>query len=103
MLSGLAFLSTVTVSSISGQIWKLLPLSVDLDLEDDLDRGEIPAALRQKFVEAGITLSQNATIAVAETGSRWKLTDRGNNRTYDVRKEENQLKVYETLRQSGRS
>ena len=97
MLSGFAFLSTVTVNSITGQIWKLLPLTVEQDFEDDLDRGEIPAALRQKFVEAGITLSQNATIAVAETGSRWKLTDTGNHRTYDVRKEENQLKVYETL------
>ena len=97
MLSGLAFLSTVTVNSITGQIWKLLPLTVESDFEDDLDRGEIPAALRQKFVEAGITLSQNATLAVEEAGNRWKLTDTGNHRTYDVRKEENQLKIYETL------
>ena len=97
MLGGFAFLSTVTVNSITGQIWKLLPLSVDVDVEDDLDRGEIPAALRQKFVEGGITLSQNATIAVEETGNRWKLTDTANHRTYDVRKEEDQLKVYETL------
>ena len=97
MLSGLAFISTVTVNSITGQIWKLLPLTVESDFGDDLDRGEIPEALRQKFVESGIILSQNATIAVEETGTRWKLTDTGNHRTYDVRKEENQLKVYEIL------
>ena len=99
MLSGLAFLSTVTVTSITGQIWKLLPLTVESDFEDDLDRGEIPESLRQKFVEGGVTLSQNATIAVEETGNRWKLTDTENHRTYDIRKEENQLKVYETSRQ----
>ncbi len=97
MLSGFVFLSTVTVNSITGQIWKLLPLTMELDFEDDLDRGEIPEALRQKFVEGGVTLSQNATIAVEETGNRWKLTDTGNQRTYDVRKEGTQLKVYETL------
>ena len=97
MLSGFAFLSTVTVNSITGQIWKLLPVTVDLDFEDDLNRGEIPETLRQKFVEGGVTLSQNATIAVEETGNRWKLTDTENHQTYDLRKEDNQLKVYETL------
>ena len=97
MLSGFAFISTVTVNSITGQIWKLLPLTMELDFEDDLDRGEIPEALRQKFVEGGVALSQNAMIAVAETGNRWKLTDTENHQTYDLRKEDNQLKVYETL------
>ena len=97
MLSGFAFISTVTVNSITGQIWKLLPLTMELDFEDDLDRGEIPEALRQKFVEGGVALSQNAMITVAETGNRWKLTDTENHQTYDLRKEDNQLKVYETL------
>ena len=97
MLSGFAFISTVTVNSITGQIWKLLPLTMELDFEDDLDRGEIPEALRQKFVEGGVALSQNAMISVAETGNKWKLTDTENHQTYDLRKEDNQLKVYETL------
>ena len=97
MLSGFAFISTVTVNSITGQIWKLLPLTMELDFEDDLDRGEIPEALRQKFVEGGVALSQNAMITVAETGNKWKLTDTENHQTYDLRKEDNQLKVYETL------
>ena len=97
MLSGFGFLSTVTVNSITGQIWKLLPLTVDLDFEDNLNRGEIPEDLRQKFVDSGTTLSQNATIVIEEPGNKWKLNDTGNNRTYDVRKEENQLKVYKTL------
>ena len=99
MLSGLAVLSTVTVNSITGQIWKLLPLTVELDFEDDLDRSEIPESLRQKFAEGGVTLSQNATIAVAEMSNRWKLMDTENHQTYDIRKEENQLKVYETPEQ----
>ena len=97
MLSGFAFISTVTVNSITGQIWKLLPLTMELDFEDDLDRGEISEALRQKFVEGGVALSQNAMITVAEIGNRWKLTDTENHQTYDLRKEDNQLKVYETL------
>ena len=99
MLSGFAFLSTVTVNSITGQIWKFseVSLSVELGIEDDLDRGEIPEDLRQKFVENGVPLSQSAAIVIEETGNRWKLTDTGNRRTYDIRKEENQLKIYKTL------
>ena len=97
MLSGFAFLSTVTVNSITGQIWKLLPLTVEQDFEDELDRGEIPEDLRQKFVVGGVTLSQEATVVVEEAGNKWKLIDTGNQRTYDVRKEEDQLKVYKTL------
>ena len=99
MLSGFAFLSTVTVNSITGQIWKFseVLLSVETGFEDGLDRSEIPEDLRQKFVEEGVTLSQNAAIVVEEAGNRWKLNDTGNHRTYDIRKEENQLKVYKTL------
>ena len=93
------FLSTATVNSITGQIRKFneVLLSVDLEFEDDLDRSEIPEALRQKLVEAGAPLSQNAAIVVEEIGNRWKLADTGNRRTYTIRKEEDQLKVYKTL------
>ena len=99
MLSGFAFLSTVTVSSITGQIWKFseVLLTVELGHEDALDRGEIPETLRQEFVAAGVTLSQNTVIAVEETGNRWKLTDTGNRRAYNIKKEENQLEVNKTL------
>ena len=64
ILSSFAFLSTVTVNSITGQIWKQLPLAVGLDFGDDLDRGEISENLRQRFVDGGVPLSQNATIVV---------------------------------------
>jgi predicted PurR-regulated permease PerM len=99
MLSGFAFLSTVMVSSITGQIWKFseVLLTVELGHEDALDRREIPEALRQKFLEEGITLSQNTVIAVEEAGNNWKLTDTGDHRAYNIRKEENQLKVNNTL------
>ena len=99
ILSSFAFLSTATVNSITGQIRKFseVPLSVELEFEADLDRGEIPENLRQQLVEDGVLLSQNAAIVVKETGNRWKLTDIGNYRTYDIKKEENQLKVYKTL------
>ena len=99
MLSALAFLSTVTVNSITGQIWKFneVLFSVELGSEDGLDRSEIPEDLRKKFREEGITLSQNTAIVVEETDNRWKLNDTGNRRTYDIRKEENQLKIYKTL------
>ena len=99
MLSGFAFLSTVTVNSITGQIQKFseVVLSIEARFEDDLERREIPEDLRQKFVEEGVPLSQNAAIVVEETGNRWNLIDTENRRTYNIRKEENQLKIYKTL------
>lgn len=99
MLSGFAFVSTVTVNSITGQIQKFneVLLSVDLGFEDDLDRGEIPEDLRQKFVERNITLSPDAAIVVEETGNRWNLIDTENRRTYAIRQEDDQLKIYKTL------
>ena len=99
MLSGFAVLSTVTVNSITGQIWKFseVQLTVELGHEDALDSGEIPEALRQKFLEKGVTLSQNTVIAVEEAGNSWKLTDTGNRRAYNIRKEENQLNVNKTF------
>ena len=99
MLSSFAFLSTVTVNSITGQILKFseVLLSVELNLEDDLDRGEIPEDLREKLAAEGVILSQNAAIIVEEMGNRWKLNDTENQRTYDVRKEENEIKVHKTF------
>jgi predicted PurR-regulated permease PerM len=99
MLSGFAFLSTVTVNSITGQIQKFneVLLSVDIGFEDGLDRGEIPEDLRQKFVESSIPLSQNAAIVVEEVGNRWNLIDTENRRTYAIRREDNQLKIHKTL------
>ena len=99
MLSSFAFLSTMTVNSVTGQILKFseVLLSMELGFEDDLDLGEIPEDLRQKFVEAGVALSQNAVIIVEKADNRWKLNDTGNQQTYDIRKEENQLKVYKTF------
>lgn len=99
MLSSFAFLSTITVNSITGQIRRFseVLLTVERGVEDDLDGGEVPEHLRQKLAEEGVTLSQNAAIIVEETGNRWKLADIGNRRTYNIRKEENQLKIYQTL------
>ena len=100
ILSSFALLSTATVNSITGQIRKFneVVLSIELEFEDDLDRGEIPEDLRQRFVEDGVALSANAAIVVEEIGSRWKLTDAVNGRMYDIRKEENQLRVHKTLK-----
>ena len=99
MLSSFAFLSTLTVNSITGQILKFseVLLSIELDFEGDLDRGEMPEDLRQKLAVEGITLSQNAAIVVEEMGNRWKLNDIENQQTYDIRKEENELKVHKTF------
>ena len=100
ILSSFALLSTATVNSITGQIRRFneVLLTVELEFEDDLDRGEIPEDLRQRFVEDGVTLSENAAIVVEETGNRWKLTDAVNGRTYDIRKEGNQLRVHKTFK-----
>ena len=99
ILSSFALLSTVTVNSITEQLRKFneVLLSIELEFEDGLDRGEIPDDLRQRFVENGVTLSANAAIVVEETGNRWKLTDAVNGWTYDIRKEEDQLRVHKTL------
>ena len=68
-----------------------------LDLENDVDLGKIPEDLRQQFVTHGVTLPQNAMISVEEAGNKWELANPHNNRIYDVRKEEGQLKVYKTF------
>ena len=99
ILSSFALLSTATVNSITEQLRKFneVLLSIELEFEDGLDRREIPDDLRQRFVENGVTLSANAAIVVEETGNRWKLTDAVNGWTYDIRKEEDQLRVHKTL------
>lgn len=69
-----------------------LLFSLDVKLEDDLKNGRIPQDLQRR-----LKLSPNAGISVSakEVASEWLITDLDNDRTYSVRKEGDELRVYD--------
>lgn len=75
-------------------IWykTLSTFSIALRFQSDLDDGAISTDLQQAFVDAGFSLSQDATIQ--KTNSGWLITDADNRETYTVKKEAGQLYVY---------
>ena len=54
----------------------------------DLDKGIISEVLQQEFEDNRIYLSQNIAISMKEKDHRWLITDKDNEQTYTVRKEE---------------
>ncbi len=83
--------------------FKVVPLfSIDLEFQSDLDSGVLSESLRTK-IEKGlrkalennkISLSQNATVTVKSEDSGWLITDEDNEQTCTVKKEDNQLNIY---------
>jgi sigma-B regulation protein RsbU (phosphoserine phosphatase) len=69
-----------------------LLFSLDVRLEDDLKKGKIPQDLQRR-----LRLSSNAGISFpAEEGiSEWLITDLYNEQTYSIRKEGDELRVYD--------
>lgn len=49
--------------------------STDLELQNELDREEIPEALRQEFLKNNITISDKAVVTVSTAGKKWMLVD----------------------------
>lgn len=61
--------------------------------QSDFDKVTISEDLRQEFENNEISLSQNTTVSIEEKDCRWMITDKDNEQTYTVRKEEEQLSI----------
>jgi hypothetical protein len=96
--NGLSLSENVTVSvEDKGSQWRITDFAkslckVDSKLQIDLDNRTISQDLRQEFENNGITLPQNATVSIEETGSRWLITNKA--RAYTVSKAEDELDIY---------
>ena len=63
-------------------------LSIDTMFQSDFDKGTISEDLRQEFKINWFNLSENTAISVEEKGRTWLITDKDNEQTYTVKKEE---------------
>jgi len=72
---------------------EFLIISIDLDLQTQLDNGNIPEFLRQELESNSIPLTPNAAVSIEKAGSRWLISD--GDRNYSVRREEGKLAIYQ--------
>ncbi len=68
--------------------------SVDPNLQADLDKGSLSVKLRKALEKNEISVSENVIISTEAQGSRWKLADKANERTYTLIKSGERLDVY---------
>ncbi len=68
--------------------------SVDPNLQADLDRNNLSEGLRKALEKNEISVSENVIISTEEQGSRWKLADKTNERTYTLIKSGERFDVY---------
>ena len=68
--------------------------SVDPNLQADLDTGNLSVRLRKSLEKNEISVSENVIISTEEQGSKWRLADRENERTYTLIKSAERLDVY---------
>jgi purine-binding chemotaxis protein CheW len=66
---------------------------VNSEFQSDLDSKYLSAALLKEFGDRGRSLSDKATIVIEKTGNRWLIADPP--QIYSIRKEEDELKVYD--------
>ena len=69
-----------------------LLFSVAVEAQGDLNNRAISEGLRQEFKDNKISLADNTTVSVAETGAVWLITDA--DKTYIVKKQEARLDIY---------
>ncbi|MBM3211481.1 hypothetical protein FJZ33_04620, partial [Candidatus Poribacteria bacterium] len=69
------------------------PFSIQREFQNQLDNGIISDELKLEFLNNFRTLSQNATVTMVTSGSKWLITDR--NIIYKLRKEGNRINVYQ--------
>ena len=67
---------------------------IDPSLQADLDNNNLSVGLRKALEKNEISVSENVIISTEEQGSRWKLTDKTNERTYTLIKSGERLDVY---------
>ncbi len=65
--------------------------SMDIGLEDDLNKRIVSEALKNVFKTRGISLSDKIT---KEKEAKWRITDEKKKNTYFIRKEAEKLKIY---------
>ena len=68
--------------------------SISTEFQGDLDQGTISEALKKQFLNHGISLSEDATISIEDTGKNWLILDGG--RSYTVNNDDNTLNTYIT-------
>ena len=68
--------------------------SIDPNLQADLNKGNLSIELRKGLEKNEISVSKNVIISTETQGSRWKLTDKANERTYTLIKSGERLDVY---------
>lgn len=68
--------------------------SVDPNLQADLDGEDLSVALRKALEKNEISVSKNVIILTEDRGSRWKITDKANERTYTLIKSGERIDVY---------
>ena len=75
--------------TVSGFLFNINP-----NLQADLDKGNLSAELRKALEKNEISLSEHVIISTEVQGSRWKLADETNERTYTLIKSGERLDVY---------
>ena len=68
--------------------------SVDPSLQADLDKSSLSVGLRKALERNEISVSENVIISTEAQSSRWRLTDKANERTYTLIKSGKRLDVY---------
>ncbi len=69
-------------------------VSVDPTIQADLEKDNLSAKLQHGLEKNGISVSKNVIISTEQHGSRWKLADKANERTYTLIKSGERLDVY---------
>ena len=75
--------------TVSGFLFDINP-----NLQADLDKGNLSVELRKALEKNEISVSENVIISTEVQGSRWKLADKANERTYTLIKSSERLDVY---------
>ena len=68
--------------------------NIDPNLQADLDTGNLSVGLRKSLEKNEISVSENVIISTEAQGSKWKLADKANERTYTLIKSGERLDVY---------
>jgi len=72
----------------------IILFSIDVEFEEDLNKGVISEKLKSEFKNKEFPLSDNATVTKEE--GEWKITDE---KKFSIRKEEGKLNVYRDLKE----
>lgn len=66
---------------------------MNIGLEAELNKVTVTEKLKNAFSTKDVSLSMNSTIT-KESGDKWEITDKENQKTYNIRKEPEYLNVY---------